>query len=71
MLNQELNEATLVEDLSGLLENTDADTFVEALETALQDKAAGLKDPDAEIYRNIALELQELRRRDFAYTDEN
>lgn len=70
MLKQELNENLLEEELFNLLAVAPLDTFTVALEEALHRRAGTTNQEDAEFYRALSLELQDCRRRDFAYSDQ-
>lgn len=71
MLRTDLNTEVLEENFHMLLERHPLDEVIDGLEGAFRRRAGELRHQDGDQFRNVALELQSLKRRDYLLWDED
>lgn len=69
--NNDLSSLQLEEELLSILDGRPLDDIIDALEGAFRRRASDIPDPsDADFYRNAAVEIHELKERDFELSTE-
>jgi hypothetical protein len=71
MFEDTTTQVSLEENLLSLFGETPLDDVIDALEGAFRRRAGEITEPeDADFYRNAAVELHELKKRDFELSTE-